>query len=674
MVAARRLDTCPPGRNSVRSHDFSLVLDETGQIAHAVDSMAFPLILRGEFTIARRSVHLLGGAYGSVVLGAQRSRGGAIVPAATAKRIDVGWLAGVGSQFLSVAGGDLFIEARYQRGYRGLFPGSDLAGRSLSLVIGYALAADSDHSSDPIDHGGTSHRRHRVLTLRGGVIASRLRSAESPVSAYKPGFVLGGAFSPIRLGSRIAIAPRFEVSYVHRDNAGPLGSSSPSEHNAIALDSIDLAILARGEWTASARSLYGLAGLYSSILLRGQQTAQGRITDIRGTMAAIDAGWIAGAGIELQPRPTARFSLELRYQHGLRDLFPALRGNVGQQSFSILLGITRATASRPRSQPTSPDYQMESTEVVLRGSNERDTRTQAPSPRRVTSVGIGRPGDRWASTLRFLRIERATQQGQRGYRVTYPIAGHRVEVLFWPRHRIDFEGQSPGYSRKYRKLRTGRLWYPDRITGRSLPRVHHFILVIERAYARQASGAQTAMQGFAVIAGLGGVNPTLRTIAPRAPPRTSVQPPRRTSVRPTSKPAAANPAPSPPALATPAAATAAAAVAPSARALGKALEAAGHARPPGAAAHHIVAGKAAAAAKARDVLQRFGIGINDAVNGLFLPTMRSSPNPSGAAVHSTLHTKRYYNTVNQILDVARTRAEVEAILRALRESLLSGGL
>jgi hypothetical protein len=115
-------------------------------------------------------------------------------------------------------------------------------------------------------------------------------------------------------------------------------------------------------------------------------------------------------------------------------------------------------------------------------------------------------------------------------------------------------------------------------------------------------------------------------------------------------------------------------IAPSSRALGQALEAAGHVRPASSAAHHIVAGNAPAAAQARAVLQRFGIGINDAANGVFLPATRAAPNAAGAAVHSTVHTNAYYQTVNQMLGAATTRAEAEAALGAIRSALLSGGL
>jgi hypothetical protein len=73
-------------------------------------------------------------------------------------------------------------------------------------------------------------------------------------------------------------------------------------------------------------------------------------------------------------------------------------------------------------------------------------------------------------------------------------------------------------------------------------------------------------------------------------------------------------------------------------------------------------------------LQRFGIGINDAANGVFLPANRAAANTAGAAVHSTLHTQGYYLKVNDMLSTARTRAEAETILDIIRQRLLSGGL
>lgn len=112
---------------------------------------------------------------------------------------------------------------------------------------------------------------------------------------------------------------------------------------------------------------------------------------------------------------------------------------------------------------------------------------------------------------------------------------------------------------------------------------------------------------------------------------------------------------------------------PSSRVLGANLEAAGAVRPAGSAAHHIVAGSSARAAEARAVLQRYGIDINDAGNGVFLPGRMTSPNPTGAAVHSRIHTNAYYAEVNSLLGQATTRGEALDALAYVRSQLLSGG-
>jgi RHS repeat-associated protein len=109
-------------------------------------------------------------------------------------------------------------------------------------------------------------------------------------------------------------------------------------------------------------------------------------------------------------------------------------------------------------------------------------------------------------------------------------------------------------------------------------------------------------------------------------------------------------------------ARAATAIAPSSRVLGRALEAAGHLRPADAAAHHIAAGSARAADPARAVLGRFGIGINEAANGMFLPR----------AVHTHLHTNAYYDAVNLALGQATTRQEALEALGAIRADLARG--
>jgi hypothetical protein len=110
----------------------------------------------------------------------------------------------------------------------------------------------------------------------------------------------------------------------------------------------------------------------------------------------------------------------------------------------------------------------------------------------------------------------------------------------------------------------------------------------------------------------------------------------------------------------------------SSRALGVSLEASGVLRPAGYAAHHIAAGADPRAAIARGVLQQFGIGINDAVNGVFLPANRATQVIAGETIHSKLHTEAYYEAVDKALQKANTREEAIGILRDIGQALQSG--
>jgi len=99
--------------------------------------------------------------------------------------------------------------------------------------------------------------------------------------------------------------------------------------------------------------------------------------------------------------------------------------------------------------------------------------------------------------------------------------------------------------------------------------------------------------------------------------------------------------------------------------LARALTEARIPKPPGpvpAAAHHIVAGNAKAAARAQAVLRAFGIGINSAENGVWLPQ----------SVHEGMHTGAYYKEVNRLLAQATSRAEAIEALDAIREGILNG--
>jgi len=95
------------------------------------------------------------------------------------------------------------------------------------------------------------------------------------------------------------------------------------------------------------------------------------------------------------------------------------------------------------------------------------------------------------------------------------------------------------------------------------------------------------------------------------------------------------------------------------------------ARPAGTAAHHIVAWDDPRAAVARSVLQRFGIGIDDAANGAFLP--RNLRIPGTGTAHSIIHTDAYYKRVAQLLDpsVVTSREDALDALLYIRNRLLN---
>ncbi|WP_159025290.1 RHS repeat-associated core domain-containing protein [Streptomyces pluripotens] len=109
-----------------------------------------------------------------------------------------------------------------------------------------------------------------------------------------------------------------------------------------------------------------------------------------------------------------------------------------------------------------------------------------------------------------------------------------------------------------------------------------------------------------------------------------------------------------------------------AKILGENMEAAGTVRPPETAAHHIVASTSPKAAAARQQLAKFGIDINDADNGVFLPRGSASVNPSGASVHSRIHTNDYYTYVNDMIGGARNAGEARDVLGYLRSQLQGG--
>ena len=87
------------------------------------------------------------------------------------------------------------------------------------------------------------------------------------------------------------------------------------------------------------------------------------------------------------------------------------------------------------------------------------------------------------------------------------------------------------------------------------------------------------------------------------------------------------------------------------------------------AAHHIVAGTASGAENAREILTKFGIDINNASNGVFLPTQRNVVN---SAYHPSLHSTEYYEKVDDMLSAATNREEAIEILHEIADQLAEG--
>lgn len=102
----------------------------------------------------------------------------------------------------------------------------------------------------------------------------------------------------------------------------------------------------------------------------------------------------------------------------------------------------------------------------------------------------------------------------------------------------------------------------------------------------------------------------------------------------------------------------------------------GMARPAQVDAHHIVAQQDWRAENARRLLYQWGIAINDADNGMYLPRYRSSSVPGlpNAPAHQIIHTALYFLAVTQVLSRQRhepTEKGREA-LRAIKVELLAG--
>ncbi len=107
----------------------------------------------------------------------------------------------------------------------------------------------------------------------------------------------------------------------------------------------------------------------------------------------------------------------------------------------------------------------------------------------------------------------------------------------------------------------------------------------------------------------------------------------------------------------------------SSRKLASNLIGAGIKRPLNAHAHHIVAHGDARAAQARAILQKAGIGIDDAANGVFLPATKKVAETTGGLAHAAIHSNRYYEALtSRLLGTNNVKKE----LKRIRKEILSG--
>lgn len=96
--------------------------------------------------------------------------------------------------------------------------------------------------------------------------------------------------------------------------------------------------------------------------------------------------------------------------------------------------------------------------------------------------------------------------------------------------------------------------------------------------------------------------------------------------------------------------------------LARNMIAAGAERSEGTVTHHLVAFAAKAAEPARQVLAKFGIGINAAVNGAFVKS----------ETQRAMHTTKYYEEVNRLVGQATTKQEVIEALKYIGGRVAAG--
>ena len=107
----------------------------------------------------------------------------------------------------------------------------------------------------------------------------------------------------------------------------------------------------------------------------------------------------------------------------------------------------------------------------------------------------------------------------------------------------------------------------------------------------------------------------------------------------------------------------------SSRILGNKLEKTGDPKLADHATHHIVAENDSRADRSRQILDSFGIKVDEVENGVRLPYKKGI---GTGEYHPSVHTDRYYQEVEQLLDGATSKEEAIAILKDIGQRLKNG--
>jgi hypothetical protein len=115
-----------------------------------------------------------------------------------------------------------------------------------------------------------------------------------------------------------------------------------------------------------------------------------------------------------------------------------------------------------------------------------------------------------------------------------------------------------------------------------------------------------------------------------------------------------------------------------AEALAESLEREGSPRPPNHEPHHVVPANDPRGARATEILEEAGIGVDDAQNGVWLPrTSAGASTPGGiqaeaATSHDSVHTTRYFTELTERLERAREADRVAEEMEFIRLELQLG--